>query len=61
MLDLEPVESASSHLKLPNALPRQCTQPVPVRLLRLQLDRNIEITQPVNIGSKVASQIQQLS
>jgi len=57
IFDLDPVaESVSSRSKLLDALLRKFAQPVAIRLFRLQLDRNIEITQPVNIGSKVASQ-----
>jgi hypothetical protein len=54
ILGLKPVaESASSNSKLLDTILRQFAQPFPVRLLRLQLDGNIQIAQPVNIGSKV--------
>ena len=55
ILDFDPVKSPSGGLELLDALPRQFVQPVPVRLFRLKLNRNIEITQPINSRSKVAS------
>jgi hypothetical protein len=49
-------ESVTNHPKLLDSLLRRLAQAVVVRLLGLQLDRDIDITEAVSIGSKVAAQ-----